>query len=406
MNIVRSSRKKDDDRRKEQVAAKRRGRVRAILDLLGLWDGLGTTTLRERLLHCYYPRVEVTLADDAPPSDETAALLREMGKTVKRATFNCPIMGEKFSTTEYFSYVKPVMDVLHAAVSDNPELRVFLKAAQDCTRDLGSANTAAVAICELFRELDEVLIKVGRIDQHLYYLKCEHGRKPNDQWFVRFVLKVGEPEKRWVEPKGEKGRWAFRCGQPFGMRGIEWVAWPPLVLGLQGEEPTYPVYVQSHALDNLYRKEARALFIEDGEWLVHDYLWQSLREPKVTPMPRAPGKFLVEYHLNCHKLGYLVAQPLDGIVLIESFLFITMDGTPEGDELWNNLRLRRRDKEHLELDQIHTFLMTDVQFDPDLVAILEKCGCGHLFRVMKEPPRDRFVPGYANEFRKYLRLDG
>jgi hypothetical protein len=164
--------------------------------------------------------------------------------------------------------------------------------------------------------------------------------------------------------------------------------------------------VQSHALDNLYRKEARALFIENGEWLVHDYLWQSLKDPKLTPMPRDPGKFLVEYRLNCHKLGYLVARPLDGMVLVESFLFLTMDGTPEGDALWNKRRLGRSDKEYLGLDQIHTFLMTDVQFDSELVAILEQCGCGHLFRIMKEPPRDRFVPGYANDLRSYLRLDG
>ena len=43
------------------------------------------------------------------------------------------------------------------------------------------------------------------------------------------------------------------------------------------------------------------------------------------------GKYLVEYYLyDVHKLGYLVVSPIEGFVLVRSFLFLTMDGTPEG----------------------------------------------------------------------------
>lgn len=119
-------------------------------------------------------------------------------------------------------------------------------------------------------------------------------------------------------------------------------------------------------------------------------------------MHRSTDKYLVDYNLGPHKIGYLVASRLDDAVLIESFLFLTMDGTPEGTALWKKLRLSRMDKEHLGLDRIHTFLMTDIQHDPSLFAILNECGCGHLFRIVKELPRDQYLPGYANELRRYL----
>ena len=177
-------------------------------------------------------------------------------------------------------------------------------------------------------------------------------------------------------------------------------------MGLSNDGKSYPVFVQRHALDNLYSnpKEARALFLEDGDWLVHDYLWQSLRNPKIRPMAGHLNKYLVEYWLNVHKLGYLVVERLDDAVLVKTFLFLTMNGTPEGDALYNKLKLRKPDKQSLELDRIQTFLFSDVQFDTELVNILGECGCGHLFRILKEPPADRIASGYASRFRHYIGL--
>ena len=46
---------------------------------------------------------------------------------------------------------------------------------------------------------------------------------------------------------------------------------------------------------------------------------------------------------------------MEDSVLIHTFLFLTMDGTPEGTELWRQLRLSRGDKAYLGLDDIVTF---------------------------------------------------
>jgi hypothetical protein len=371
---------------------------------LNVWEGVKTTSLKTRLLESYYPRVEIQVAENQSRSEEMTTVLRGLERALKKATFECPLLGSQFPVVEYFSFVKPIMDVLNAATSPQEAVQSFIAAAQERIRELTLPETAANAAGTLLEDFDEVLIKYGRIDTGLYFLIHEAGRKPNGKWVLKFLLHRAGPQERSIKVD-EGPRPAFRCGQPNGLHCVEWVEWPASVMGIERDDRNYPVYVQSHALDNLYRKEARALFIENGEWIVHDYLWQSLRKPKLLPMPRESNKFLIEYNLNIHKLGYLVASRREDVVVVESFLFLTMNGTPEGDALWKKLGLSKADKQYLGLDLIQTFLMTDLQFDPELVSILEDCGCGHLFRVLKELPRERYIPGYAQDVRKYLRLE-
>ncbi len=137
---------------------------------------------------------------------------------------------------------------------------------------------------------------------------------------------------------------------------------------------------------------------------MHDYLWQSLRKPKIHKHPTEIGTFLVEYWLNAHKIGYLEVGLIGNAILVDTFLFLTMDGTPEGTELWKKFGIQKEDKKEIGLDCIQTFLLTDVQFDPKIVAMLNECGCGHLFKIMKELPKERYLVGYAEEIRKYLQI--
>ena len=104
-----------------------------------------------------------------------------------------------------------------------------------------------------------------------------------------------------------------------------------------------------------------------------------------------------------HKLGYLVARLVDDAVLVESFLFLTMDGTPEGDRLWKKLRLQKEDKTYLGIDTVQFFVMTDIQYDHEIVQMLSECGCGHLFKIFKEPPTV-YHRGVAADLRKHLML--
>jgi len=118
-------------------------------------------------------------------------------------------------------------------------------------------------------------------------------------------------------------------------------------------------------------------------------------------------RFLVEYRLGGHKFGYFVFKALDDMYVAKTFLFLTMDGTPEGQKLWEKLRLTKRDKQYTGLDKLGTFVLSDIKDDPELVAVFEECGCAHLFDMTEEELTDRQLTGSAADVRKYLgdRLD-
>src|SRR5438132_5063341 len=100
-------------------------------------------------------------------SVEGAVILRKLEKAPRKATFDCPLLGEDFPITDYVSSVKPLLDVLHASVSKNASPQSFLAEAKDRTRESASVETAATAVWALVHVLHEVLSKHGRIDQCL-----------------------------------------------------------------------------------------------------------------------------------------------------------------------------------------------------------------------------------------------
>jgi hypothetical protein len=192
---------------------------------------------------------------------------------------------------------------------------------------------------------------------------------------------------------------------------VEWAFWPSRELDLGDDDKTYPVFVQSHVFEML-QKRAGHIFYGDGlKARLHYCLVFALCYANI--QLRRDGAFLVEYYFGKYKIGYLLARKQDDLILVETFLFLTMDGTPEGDELLKQLRLKRADKEYQGLDDLRTFVSTDLAVDTELVEIFTKCGCGHLFELGKalrdeqipEEFASRFLaPGYAAGIRKYLRM--
>ena len=94
---------------------------------------------------------------------------------------------------------------------------------------------------------------------------------------------------------------------------------------------------------------------------------------------------------------------LEDKAIVRSFLVLTMNGTPEGDNLYNHLKLSRYDKEYLKLDKLETFVQSDLQDDPKLRDIFSKCGCEHLFKMTNET-FERPLVGFAEDIRKYLQI--
>jgi hypothetical protein len=119
------------------------------------------------------------------------------------------------------------------------------------------------------------------------------------------------------------------------------------------------------------------------------------------------GRFLVDMVVNGGKrVGYLVGSRLADRVLIKTFLLLTMQGTPESQELYRRLRLRRPDIEYLGPDDIQTLATTDLVRDPEIARIFEECGCRDLLRFVTEDSWGDIRSGYANRFKAFLGLEG
>jgi hypothetical protein len=103
-----------------------------------------------------------------------------------------------------------------------------------------------------------------------------------------------------------------------------------------------------------------------------------------------------------HKLGYFAIEKVDELFLAKTFLFLTMQGTPEAGALYKLLRLKRLDVEHLGLDSLNSFLSDDLRADHELVSVLEECGFGGLLQMARFETKSGARTALARDVRAYL----
>jgi hypothetical protein len=191
-----------------------------------------------------------------------------------------------------------------------------------------------------------------------------------------------------------KARPAWRCGLPFGPPGIQWARWTAKDRGVSESEGTFDVFVQSHVLERLYER------VPFERWAVQDWMWQSLKWPVL--FPRGSGNWLAEFRFAGRRLGYFTATEVDAKIVVTTFLFLTMERTPEGDNLRRRLHVVRDDMDWLKMDTLGYFAFSDVGKDPGLRAIFTDCGCGHLLDLLKPGSTIALREGVAADTRKYL----
>ena len=171
--------------------------------------------------------------------------------------------------------------------------------------------------------------------------------------------------------------------------------WRADQIGLPGDR-TFPVHIQSHATKN-WRERLPSM-------LVHPMLFQHyLAQPVIFDARR--GRGLLTYGEGNYRYGYFTFTLDDDadIIVLTTFLFLTMEGTPEYRLLQSRFGMERRDIEENRLDRPERYFCSDLRFDQDLTRRLGECGLGHLLREAPEIGPLRW-PDFAAEFRKYFCL--
>uniref|UniRef100_UPI0032178E4C hypothetical protein n=1 Tax=uncultured Draconibacterium sp. TaxID=1573823 RepID=UPI0032178E4C len=132
-----------------------------------------------------------------------------------------------------------------------------------------------------------------------------------------------------------------------------------------------PVYIQMHAINRL---------TERLDTLSRDclevYVYLSFQKPVITFFR---GKILVDYVYGQTKLGYLLVEIVDNVLLIKTFLLLTNQATPEGEKLKELTGLSKIDMKYWNIDRLSTFQKTDIEENKELELIFRNAGCGKLF---------------------------
>ncbi len=140
------------------------------------------------------------------------------------------------------------------------------------------------------------------------------------------------------------------------------------------EDKDVKVYIQKHALRRL--EERIDCFHPEG---IHISLFASFLKPELVKTTK--NRMLFAFRLSNTKVGYLSAEYIDDAVLIHTFLFITNNGTPEGQKLTELTGLGKLDKKYLAIDKLSSFIKSDIGKNEKLKTIFEKAGCSCLIDI-------------------------
>jgi hypothetical protein len=168
---------------------------------------------------------------------------------------------------------------------------------------------------------------------------------------------------------------AFPVVWPQTQKGLKYYTIEPSLFGAEfaTNEPAR-VYIQRHAIQRLIERLDCL-----GMHFIQHSLCCSLQESIVER--KNDNTVLISYFTGKTKLGYLVAEYIDGDVLIHTFLFITANGTPEGQKLNKLSGLGKRDKEHLGIDKLSTFMNSDISKNEYLKTLFKKSDCSCLIEI-------------------------
>ena len=398
-----------EEERLRRIERECRGAFSAI-GILQRFDALPKGLQRDLLLLCNPKadvQVDASLKNDPiarKMQKELTSVLNEGGFDV--ADYLPEEVAERTDDTEpeiffqnYLSYVFPIVRGLEALRDlPTPELPPEWNRFLDRTREMAAEETFLDVMSELIQEMDHVAALSNRIDSRLYWVDWELRKLRNHRKGTTFRIRKEQPSRVTVELDGER-RPAYRCGQSMGP-ALDWVTWTASQIGLGEVRKEFPVYVQAHALRRL---RERLDTLAGAESLLHDNLWFSLNEPEFAG--RRGADLLVEYRFYGRKLGYLPTAITADKAVVRTFLFVTMDGSPEGQQLYERLRLTGQERAHLQWDRLSTLVETDLREDPDLKEILRECGCGEIFYMSLERVFTECKTGFAAEARKYLGME-
>ena len=325
----------------------------------------------------YQTRIAPPTVEKNPDHSISSTELKEF-KLMFLSHFNgrsleVPSTGQKLTFNYIFTYVVAIYMYCLTIEQKGYKNASKVKELIDQTIDLDAF------INDSLKEAKDVITMMGfiasELSKHMFGLECNFVIKKGLQYCVTFRVKLNknENETQKLIIDGHK-RNIYRVGFPVTDEGIYWsgVKSSELCKNSLLGDMLLPIYIQSHAIQ---RFEERLDCIES--WYRNFCLNTCFHNVQITHFNnRRLIKFITA---SGYKLGYFLADVIDGIVLIRTFLFITNSGTPEGNKLEQICGLKKQDKQYWAIDKLSTFVESDISENSKLKNLFIEAGCGDLF---------------------------
>jgi hypothetical protein len=399
MNSKRKMKIRKREKKEQRANTRRREEILDSLESLGLRAPFEALPERIKVLaqKNVLPKPEIVCQPGAETAqEEIAEWFEENLKVITPADEGCPYAAsffDLFCVLEGFRLFFWEFESLIPANARRHNLPQEIETVLSFKRHLDKFEENdffLVARPVLLQLFDQAIVRSFPTDKIFWWGMILHRPTGKPRW--QFKLQWTEPESRTITIDGIP-RAVFPCFRLDPHGSLHPIQWTTEALGLGPDSRTLAVYIQRHAAEHWKRR----LPPEFVDYLV---FCRSLAEPVVEHGKN--GAILVAYRVGNVRLGYFVCEVVDDLAVIRTFLFPTMQGTPESELLRQKLRLRRADIEVNQLDQVETFMASDLRRDPELAGIFSECGLGHLLEDV--PVLDDVMPrsGVAASLRKYL----
>lgn len=172
----------------------------------------------------------------------------------------------------------------------------------------------------------------------LFTFDFEYGCGPDYIGYLTVVLGKTGPREREFILDGIR-RKAYRVGRCSDGNKVKWYS-----CAYKGQD--YPVYIQNHAIHALEKR-----IDTDQTPVLMFCLCMSIE--KNPELRFYNGNYLLTLRISGgKKAGYFVCAFASGCLVLRTFLFITYDGTPEGDLINLKLELDRASKNYMGLSKM------------------------------------------------------
>ena len=211
---------------------------------------------------------------------------------------------------------------------------------------------------------------------------------------LRVLAVKVKPEVKYFE-MNNIDRPAMRLGHTIPQREVKWISAQVPDNGHRSNQ--LEVYIQPHAMHRFLER----MEVIDKPFLLFNF-FRTMLKPKPFYIKRS---LLFPFFLGSHVVGYFTAIISAGYIVFTTFLFLTHEGTPEGEKLKEIAGLAKADVKYLHIDKLRSFIESDIKQNEAIKQMFIDAGCKGLFELeIDEPEKLTGQIGLADDIKKYIGL--